>query len=75
MKLIARHGPFPYEKDGAVFENREALLPSRHYGYYREYTVPTPGALDRGARRIIGGRRGDRYYTADHYTSFRKIVR
>lgn len=75
LRLIDLGGPFPYVKDGAVFGNRERLLPRQPYGYYREYTVPTPGARDRGARRIIGGRDGDRYYTEDHYRSFRRIVR
>lgn len=73
-------GPFPYSKDGAVFANRERLLPARRKGYYREYTVPTPHALDRGARRIVcGGVRPTEpeacYYTADHYASFARIAR
>ena len=77
--LIRQGGPFPYAKDGAVFVNRERHLPRQNKGYYREYTVRTPGAADRGARRIVCG--GSRvavpeacYYTADHYTSFRRIV-
>jgi len=78
LELIRRGGPFPYEKDGSVFGNRERLLPSHARGYYREYTVRTPGARDRGARRIVCGgpkRAPDAcYYTADHYASFRKIV-
>ncbi len=76
---IRSGGPFDYSKDGAVFGNRERRLPTESRGYYREYTVPTPGAPDRGARRIVCG--GDQptapdacYYTADHYTSFRRIV-
>ena len=76
--LIARGGPFPYEKDGTVFFNRERLLPVRHRGFYREYTVNTPGVKHRGARRIVCGgapRTTDNcFYTADHYASFRKIV-
>jgi ribonuclease T1 len=72
-------GPFAYAKDGSVFGNRERLLPERRRGYYREYTVPTPGASDRGARRIVcGGSQPERpeacYYTADHYASFARIV-
>ena len=59
LALIKRGGPFPYPKDGAAFGNRERLLPQRERGYYREYTVTTPGARDRGARRIIAGRRGE----------------
>ena len=75
---ILQGGPFAYEKDGVVFGNRERLLPLQKRGYYREYTVKTPGSRDRGARRIICGgqpRTPDTcYYTADHYGSFRKIV-
>lgn len=75
---IRQGGPFPYDKDGAVFGNRERLLPVHQRGYYREYTVPTPGSRDRGARRIVCGgppRTPDScFYTADHYASFRKIV-
>ncbi len=78
-QLIRAGGPFPYGKDGTVFGNRERLLPSQPRGYYREYTVRTPGARDRGARRIVcGGRQPTDphacYYTADHYASFRRIV-
>jgi ribonuclease T1 len=77
-ELIRQGGPFPYDKDGAVFGNRERQLPSERRGYYREYTVLTPGSRDRGGRRIVCG--GPPrvphacYYTADHYASFRKIV-
>jgi ribonuclease T1 len=77
--LILQGGPFAYEKDGTVFGNRERLLPAQKRGYYREYTVPTPGARTRGARRIVcGGLQAKApetcYYTADHYASFRRIV-
>jgi len=78
-KLIRAGGPFPYSKDGTTFGNRERLLPRRGRGYYREYTVPSPGSRNRGARRIVCG--GDPpvkpevcYYTEDHYASFRRIV-
>lgn len=75
---IRQGGPFPFEKDGTVFGNRERLLPAARRGYYREYTVITPGSRDRGARRIVCGgppkAPHDCYYTADHYGSFRKIV-
>lgn len=74
VSLIRAGGPFPYARDGAAFGNREAQLPKRPRGYYREYTVPTPGERDRGARRIVGGRAGELYYTADHYRSFRRII-
>lgn len=68
--LIQAGGPFPFRQDGAVFQNREGLLPDRAAGYYREFTVPTPGATDRGARRIVAGAGGEMYWTADHYDSF-----
>mgnify|MGYP005846001143 CR=1 FL=1 len=71
--LIRQGGPFPYSKDGATFGNREGLLPSQPRGYYREFTVPTPGLEHRGARRIVAGRGGDYWYTEDHYRSFRRI--
>lgn len=78
LQLIYDGGPFPYSKDGTVFGNRERLLPARQRGYYREYTVKTPGSRDRGARRIVCGgqpRTPDAcYYTADHYASFKRIV-
>lgn len=73
LALIRRGGPFPYAKDGAVFGNREGHLPRRKRGYYREYTVKTPGVRTRGARRIVKGRGGEYYYTEDHYNSFRRI--
>jgi ribonuclease T1 len=78
LNLIAAGGPYPYEKDGVVFGNRERLLPSRQRGYYHEYTVPTPRAHNRGARRIVCGgqlRRTDNcYYSDDHYASFNRII-
>ena len=72
---IERRGPFPYRQDGAVFGNRERLLPARPRGYYREYTVPTPGLEHRGARRIVTGGSPPEtwYYTSDHYRSFRQF--
>ncbi|MFN0182868.1 MAG: ribonuclease domain-containing protein [Aquabacterium sp.] len=78
-RLIRSGGPFPYDKDGTVFGNRERQLPARQRGFYREYTVRTPGVRHRGARRIVcGGEPPSRpeacYYTADHYTSFKRIV-
>lgn len=78
-RLILAGGPFPYSKDGTVFGNRERLLPARERGHYREYTVPTPGSRDRGARRIVCGGRPPAqpeacYYTADHYNSFQRIA-
>jgi ribonuclease T1 len=73
LALIRSNGPFPYRQDGTTFGNREKLLPQRARGYYREYTVPTPGARDRGGRRIVAGEAGELYYTEDHYRSFRRI--
>lgn len=76
--LIRQGGPFPHDKDGIVFGNRERLLPANKRGYYREYTVPTPGARNRGARRIVCGGQpltpDACFYTADHYNSFREII-
>lgn len=78
-ELIFQGGPFPYEKDGVVFHNRERLLAIQPRGYYREYTVKTPGVSHRGVKRIVCGGPSKApdvcYYTADHYASFRKIVR
>lgn len=75
LRLIASHGPFPYDRDGVVFNNFEHRLPEQPRGYYREYTVPTPGASNRGARRIITGGEPPQvyYYSDDHYQSFRPI--
>jgi len=78
LTLIRQGGPFPYEKDGTVFQNREERLPLKERGYYREYTVDTPGLNHRGARRIVTGgpktKPAQAYYTQDHYESFRLIV-
>lgn len=76
VALIDAGGPFPYPgKDGSTFGNFERLLPARARGYYAEYTVPTPGAETRGARRIIAGDGGELYWTEDHYESFERIRR
>lgn len=79
LARIETGGPFPYQRDGVVFGNFEKLLPPERRGYYREYTVPTPGVRHRGARRIVCGgwevrRPNACWYTADHYRSFRKIA-
>jgi len=71
--LIHKGGPYPYAKDGAVFGNREGSLPRAKRGYYREYTVKTPGVRSRGARRIIAGASGELYYSDDHYNHFRRV--
>jgi ribonuclease T1 len=73
IALVHAKGPYPYAKDGSVFGNREGLLPRQPRGYYREYTVKTPGERTRGARRIVAGRGGELYYTDDHYNRFRRI--
>jgi ribonuclease T1 len=81
LELIKKGGPFPYNKDGTTFHNRERLLPRQPRGYYSEYTVRTPFSRDRGARRIVAGKgstgdpatSGEYYYTADHYRSFARI--
>lgn len=76
VELIEAGGPFPEpEHDGGTFGNREELLPDRPMGYYREYTVPTPGLDHRGARRIVAGEGDELYWTADHYSSFARIRR
>ena len=81
LALVERGGPYPHRQDGAVFQNRERRLPSRPRGYYREFTVRTPGARDRGARRIVSGggmhdgsRPVEFFYTADHYRTFRRFA-
>jgi guanyl-specific ribonuclease Sa len=76
VELIRQGGPFPYRQDGRTFGNREGLLPDKARGYYREYTVPTPGSPDRGARRIVTGGSPPSvwYYTNDHYRSFRPFA-
>ncbi len=78
-RLIRAGGPFPYSKDGTVFGNRERLLPRQSRGYYREYTVRTPGVSHRGARRLVCGGSQPKapeacFYTSDHYASFRRLV-
>ncbi|MGH8640651.1 MAG: ribonuclease domain-containing protein [Burkholderiales bacterium] len=73
IALIRKGGPYPYERDGIVFGNFEKLLPLKERGYYREYTVSTPGMKSRGAWRIVAGRGGELYYTDDHYQSFKRI--
>jgi ribonuclease T1 len=75
IELIEADGPFPFRQDGAVFENREGLLPERPSGHYREYTVPRPGNNGRGALRIVAGADGELYWSPDHYESFRWIER
>lgn len=79
LALIKAGGPFPYVQDGRVFSNREKRLPAQRRGYYREYTVATPGVRDRGERRIVAGSGGEYvggeyYYSADHYRSFDRIL-
>ncbi|MFF8532674.1 ribonuclease domain-containing protein [Streptomyces sp. SAS_267] len=74
LDLIDSGGPFPYSQDGAVFQNREGVLPAQSASYYHEYTVKTPGSSTRGARRIVTGRKTlEDYYTADHYVTFKLI--
>ncbi len=71
LDLIEQGGPYPFDQDGTVFQNREGVLPSKSSGYYHEYTVITPGSSTRGARRIVTGEQNQEdYYTADHYESF-----
>lgn len=76
LRLIARGGPYPHRQDDGTFGNRERRLPPQPRGYYREYTVETPGSRDRGARRIIAGGRPpvEYFYTDDHYRSFQRFT-
>lgn len=74
LKLIEKGGPYPYDRDGIVFGNFEKRLPLKERGYYTEYTVKTPGVTHRGARRIVAGKGGEKYYSDDHYKSFKRIV-
>jgi ribonuclease T1 len=77
VRLIREGGPFPYPRDGAVFANHEGVLPKQKRGYYHEFTVKTPGARNRGARRIVVGGAlaapSEFYYTDNHYVTFRRI--
>jgi len=73
VTLIQHGGPFPFSEDGSVYDNRNRRLPAEPLGYYREYTVLTPGESDRGERRIVTARNGTYYWTANHYRSFRRI--
>jgi ribonuclease T1 len=73
LGLIERGGPFPHKQDGSVFDNRERHLPQQPRGYYHEYTVRTPGASNRGGRRIVRGDGGELYYTRDHYRTFIRL--
>jgi len=75
VELIDAGGPYPYDEDDGTFGNFEGILPDQPRGYYREYTVETPGSNDRGARRIVAGSEGELYWTADHYQSFERISR
>ena len=74
VRLIHKGGPYPYARDGVIFRNREGQLPREKHGYYREFTVKTPGERTRGARRIIAGKGGELYYTDDHYNHFRRVL-
>ena len=74
IALIRKGGPYPHERDGVAFGNREKRLPARERGWYREFTVRTPGERTRGARRIVAGRDGTLYYSDDHYRSFKRIL-
>jgi ribonuclease T1 len=74
LKLIEKGGPYPFDRDGIVFSNFEKRLPIKERGYYNEFTVKTPGVKHRGARRIVTGKGGEKYYSDDHYATFKRIV-
>ncbi|MFJ9076915.1 ribonuclease domain-containing protein [Streptomyces sp. NPDC102278] len=75
LALIDKGGPYPYRQDGTVFGNFEKALPRQKRGHYHEFTVTTPGARDRGARRIVTGEGGEFFYTDDHYETFKAVLR
>ena len=75
LALIDQGGPFPFDRDGVTFENREGILPDESRGYYAEYTVLEPGSTDRGPLRIVTGDGGEFYWTEDHYDSFERVLR
>jgi ribonuclease T1 len=75
LAIIDQGGPYPFDRDGVTFENREGILPDEQRGYYAEYTVPEPGSTDRGPLRIVTGDGGEYYWTEDHYESFERILR
>ena len=74
LRLIDKGAPYPYDRDGIVFGNFEKRLPIKDRGYYHEFTVPTPGIKHRGARRIVSGKSGEKYYSDDHYKTFKRVV-
>ncbi len=74
LRLIEKGGPFPFDRDGIVFGNFEKRLPIKDRGYYREFTVVTPGVRHRGARRVVTGQGGEKYYSDDHYKTFKRVV-
>lgn len=74
MKKIDEGGSFPHAQDGTIFKNDRNILPAKEMGYYKEYTVPTPGIQHRGTRRIVTGKGGEKYYTSDHYKTFSDIM-
>ena len=74
LLLIEKGGPFPFDRDGIVFGNFEKRLPIKERGYYHEFTVKTPGIKHRGARRIVTGKGGEKYYSDDHYNTFKRVV-
>ncbi|MEQ1773225.1 MAG: ribonuclease domain-containing protein [Burkholderiales bacterium] len=74
LRLIEKSGPYPFDRDGIVFGNFEKRLPIKERGYYNEFTVKTPGVKHRGARRVVTGKGGEKYYSDDHYKTFKRIV-
>jgi ribonuclease T1 len=74
LRLIEKGGPYPFDRDGIVFGNFEKRLPIKERGYYNEFTVKTPGVKHRGARRVVTGKGGEKYYSDDHYKTFKRIV-
>ena len=74
LRLIEKGGPYPFDRDGIVFGNFEKRLPIKERGYYHEFTVRTPGVKHRGEQRIVTGKGGEKYYSDDHYKTFKRVV-
>ena len=73
LDRIARGDANRHRNDGTSFQNRENRLPRKPAGYYKEYVHPTPGENGPGPQRVIIGKEGEVWYSADHYKTFKKI--
>ncbi|MFY3864052.1 hemagglutinin repeat-containing protein [Achromobacter xylosoxidans] len=75
LDRIKSGGKFPHKNDGSIFRNNGLDLPQKPAGYYTEYVHPTPGISGPGPQRIVVGKGGEMYYTADHYKTFIPIAK